>query len=191
MLSYPLPTRLTQCNSPTLPESAQPYSSLILPALRLLGVAQIASSLLPLFRKPDDISDIPLTPRQRSLLNLGPSSRPATPDGHYVTPPRYSRSTPRTASGSASDRRPGSVGSSRAATVGSPMNRSLSGSPLGGGTPLGASMLGAGGSPFGLSPTPGSGSPLARKAVERRSSVGLTNKWLYQKRKENPVGYYS
>lgn len=57
----------------------------MLPALNILVAC------LPLIRRKDDLSDIPLTPAQRKLLNLPPSSKPATPDTVYSTPPRYSR----------------------------------------------------------------------------------------------------
>jgi nucleoporin POM34 len=148
------------------------------------------------------MEDIPLTPRQRELLGLPPSSQPATPGSTYITPPRYTRSTPRSTS-------------SRAALAGSsPFRRSLSGSPMAA-SPLTGGGIGAG-SPFASSP--GSGSPYVRKATRKRYSLGdsvfgtpgvildesstslpgspsptgpqrgvsvsLNNKWLYQKQKE-------
>ena len=179
-------------NRPALPFSIDTPTSIILLSLRTFGLTQIVISLLPLIRKPDDVTDIPLTPRQRSLLNLPPSPHPATPDAQFITPPRYSRSTPRT--DSAGDRQIGSTGSSRAATVGSPLDRSVSGSSLGGPSPLtaagGVPLLGVNGSPFAHTPSPGSGSPLARKMIKgRTASVTLTNKWLYQKRMASPSGF--
>jgi nucleoporin POM34 len=138
----------------------------------------------PLFSKKDEMSDIALTPSQRALLGLGPTSAPATPGSAYVTPPRYLRSTSRNHS----------VGSSRAATVGSEgLDRSVG---SGSGTP------GFGKSTVWDSPI--AGSPLARKAMGKRASlgmgasigdggspspigqrnvaVGLSNKFLYQRR---------
>lgn len=139
----------------------------------------------PLIRKTDDMSDIALTPSQRALLGLGPASAPATPGSAYVTPPRYSRSASRNYS----------IGSSRAATVGSEgLDRS-------------AGSGGSGTPGFGKSnnwDSPITGSPLARKAMGKRASlsigqnigegstsspngqrnvaVGLSNKFLYQRR---------
>jgi nucleoporin POM34 len=173
-------------------------------------------SLAPLWKPKDDMSDIPLTPSQRKLLGLGPSSAPPTPGSAYVTPPRYTRSTSRNSSGS------------RAANFGSsPLDRSTNGSPI-----AGSPLAGRGsGSPYGLSgfgTSPASGSPLVRKAVagrrwsaggsglrdslrgtefdlgesktslpgspspttggQRHASVALNSKWLYQRGKGSPGG---
>ncbi|KAK6219788.1 nuclear pore complex component [Colletotrichum tabaci] len=160
--------------------------------VQLFPLANIGMAMLPLFRSEDDLSDIPLTPAQRKLLGLPPSSTAATPDAVYSTPPRYSR-TPSLAGSPAS-------------------NRSFSGSPLSGrGSPaLGSSLNGQSYSPsplnnspskfsaslnsnrrssFGSStnlgvstssslfPDPGTPSPSAGK----RTSVGLNNKWLYER----------
>ncbi|EDN91786.1 hypothetical protein SS1G_07647 [Sclerotinia sclerotiorum 1980 UF-70] len=58
-------------------------------------IFNIVVALRPFYAKRDDMEDIPLTPAQRKLLGLKPSSRPATPGSEYVTPPRYRRtSTP-------------------------------------------------------------------------------------------------
>ncbi|EDN02715.1 conserved hypothetical protein [Histoplasma mississippiense (nom. inval.)] len=66
------------------------YPDLVLLAIRLLLLLNIVVALYPLYRPKDDLSDIPLTPSQRSLLGLDPShSAPATPGSKYVTPPRY------------------------------------------------------------------------------------------------------
>ncbi len=122
--------------------------------LQLVPVLNIALALLPLLRKKDDIEDIPLTPAQRRLLGLPPSSNPATPGSKFSTPPRYSR-TP-----------------SISASVGS--NRSYASSPLSGkGSPATGARLS--GSPY--SPA---GSPLLQKAISggvsvaRRSSFGAS-----------------
>lgn len=106
------------------------------------------------------MADIPLTPSQRQLLGLGPSSAPATPgSGSYITPPRFARSTPR----SASSTQAGVFGSS-------PFDRSGNGSPVSGSPLAGRGSA----SPYGMSGFGStSGSPLVRKAVEgRRSSFG-------------------
>ncbi|KAI0835334.1 NPCC-domain-containing protein [Hypoxylon sp. FL0890] len=163
----------------------------------------IGANLLPLFRKKDDFSDIPLTPGQRRLLGLPPSSAPPTPGSVYSTPPRYAR-TP-SISGSAGSRRSFS-GSPRspASNDGSPtrgngnLNFSGIGSPsspllhkamngarrsslgsLGSMGSMGSSsLLGAStGSFFGGVPDTPSPTPPAGK----RSTIGLNSKWLYEK----------
>lgn len=107
------------------------------------------------------MADIPLTPSQRQLLGLGPSSAPTTPgSGSCITPPRFARSTPRSASGT----HVGVYGSS-------PFDRSGNGSPVSGSPLAGRGSA----SPYGMSGfgSPISGSPLVRKAVEgRRNSFG-------------------
>ena len=168
--------------------------------LHLIPLFNIGVALSPLFRKPDEMNDIPLTPAQRALLGLAPSSVPPTPGSTYSTPPRYSR-TPSVS---------GSVGS----------NRSYASSPLSGrGSPAPGGLLG--GSPY--SPA---GSPLLQKAVTgglnggrrssfgspaplgvssgtslfkdigstpsptagKRSSVGLNSKWLYERGRRSSGG---
>jgi nucleoporin POM34 len=157
------------------------------------------------------MSDIMLTPLQRQLKGLPPSSAPPTPGSAYTTPPKYTRSTPQSSG-------------SRAAIFGSsPFDRSASGSPI-----SGSPLAGRGpGSPYGLSgygTSPAGGSPLVRKAVEGRrfsaggvglrgseldfndssrsslpgspspsggqrgASVALNSKWLYQRGKGSPGG---
>ncbi|KAK0635200.1 nuclear pore complex component-domain-containing protein [Bombardia bombarda] len=74
-----------------IPELKQ-YSGTIYLAILLIPLINIGLALLPLFRKGDDLSDIPLTPSQRKLLGLPPVSMSApTPGSVYSTPPRYSR----------------------------------------------------------------------------------------------------
>ncbi len=163
-----------------------------------MPLINIAFALLPLVRPQDDLSDIPLTPAQRKLLGLPPSSRPATPNSAYSTPPRYSR-TPSLAGSPASIK---SYASSPLSAVASPASGQYSSprfgtspsklnapqyspstvSPLlhkavGGGVGLGAStassVFGDGGP---ATPTPTAG---------KRSSVSLNNKWLYEKGRRN------
>ncbi|KAI1178520.1 nuclear pore complex component-domain-containing protein [Nemania sp. FL0916] len=165
----------------------------------LLPAYNIIVSSWPLISAKDDLADIPLTPGQRKLLGLPPSSAPPTPGSVYSTPPRYSR-TP-SASGSPArrlsfssspiiNRTPSNQGSPTPATNGSgiasPSNHLLlqkamfgarrsslgslgSPSPLRGSSSLGASIFGSG--PESPSPSP-AGKP---------SSVGLSNKWRYDK----------
>ncbi|RKU47087.1 hypothetical protein DL546_000033, partial [Coniochaeta pulveracea] len=128
------------------------YASWTYLTLQLIPVINILLALLPLFRQIDDLSDIPLTPAQRKLLGLPPSSAPPTPSSTIATPPRYKR-TPSQA-GSASSHK--SYNSSPLSGNGSPSERRMSGSPV-----------------------PGSGSPLFQRAVTsgltmngRRSSMG-------------------
>ncbi|KAM0813507.1 putative Nuclear pore complex component [Seiridium cardinale] len=164
-------------------------------------IFNIGLALLPLVRPKDDLSDIPLTPGQRKLLGLQPSSAPPTPGSVYSTPPRYSR-TP-SISGSTGSKRSfsgfdspsayrsptegnsGGLGAYGPAfsPAGSPLiHKALNGarrSSLGSiGSPgsLGKSF-GASTSIFGGGPDSPSPSPLNGK----RSTVALNNKWLYER----------
>ncbi|KAL7625375.1 hypothetical protein AAE478_004592 [Parahypoxylon ruwenzoriense] len=162
----------------------------------------IATNLIPLVKPKDDFSDIPLTPGQRRLLGLPPTSAPPTQGSVFSTPPRYSR-TPSIS---------GSAGSKRSFSSSPLSNRSISnyGSPavgngsgsgnLGGlgspGSPLlqkamnGArrssfSSLGSPSSSFGASTStsfwggvPDSPSP---NPAKRNNTIGLNNKWLYER----------
>ncbi|KAI1812339.1 NPCC-domain-containing protein [Poronia punctata] len=166
-------------------------------ALFALPLYNIAINLLPLIRAKDDLSDIALTPAQRKLLGLPPSSAPPTPGSVYSTPPRYSR-TP-SASGSPASRRSfsSSPGSNR--SVSNPGTPTPAGNGTGGlmspllqKAMLGArrSSLGSLGSPspkasissistgsiFGNGPESPSPSPIGK-----RSSVGLNSKWRYDR----------
>ncbi len=96
--------------------------------LQMIPLANIGFAMLPLFRATDDLNDIPLTAAQRKLLGLAPSSRPATPNAAYSTPPRYSR-TPSVAGSMASNR---SYSSSPLSGKGSPaLGANTSFSPAG------------------------------------------------------------
>ncbi|KAJ1329589.1 nucleoporin POM34 [Microdochium nivale] len=187
--------------------AASQYFGLIWKAVLAIPAVQILANLLPLWRKPDELADIPLTSAQRQLLGLPPSSAPATPGSVYSTPPRYSR-TP-SMSGSASSKRSfsGSPQSNRAtpsrSDFGSPLlgassnGNGLKGSILGSpGSPLlqkaigGARRSSMGGSmgppsPLGFSTSSsifgGSGPESPSPASGKRSTVGLNNKWLYEK----------
>ncbi|KAK3351519.1 nuclear pore complex component-domain-containing protein [Neurospora tetraspora] len=184
--------------------SSKSYGSWIYAVLLLVPLFNIVVALLPLFRPADDLSDIPLTPSQRKLLGLPPIAK-ATPGATAIsTPPKYSR-TPSMAGTPASMKTGGSALS--VANNGSPgrtLNAPYSPSPVSPlfqkstmnvPSPLGASTMSnpfassisssafgssTGSSVFGegpATPTPASGK---RSNV---SSVALTNKWLYEKRR--------
>ncbi|KAK3325402.1 nuclear pore complex component-domain-containing protein [Apodospora peruviana] len=163
------------------------YGSFIFPVLLLIPLVNIGLALLPLVRPPDDLSDIPLTPSQRKLLGLPPSSRPATPNSAYSTPPRYSR-TPSVGGSPAMSASPLSARASPA-TEWRASNSPSTASPLlqkavaaggrrssfGTSSPLGASTAT---SIFGDSLGPSTPTPAS---AGKRSSVSLNNKWLYEK----------
>ncbi|GAP93119.2 putative nuclear pore complex component [Rosellinia necatrix] len=170
-------------------------------ALLALPLYNITTNLLPLIRTKDDLSDIPLTPGQRKLLGLPPTSTPPTPGSVYSTPPRFAR-TP-SASGSGTGRRsfssspvltrsPSNQGSPTPAGNGSttpgrypliqkamlgarhtPRRGSVgSSSPLGASISTSASIFGSsGGPPDTPSPSP----------AGKLSTVGLNSKWRYDK----------
>lgn len=165
--------------------------------LRGYGAFVICLALLPLIYDKDDLSDIPLTPTQRSLLGLTPSSQPASSGSQYITPPRYSRSsTPR------------SIGSNRSA---SPYSASPIGG-LGGGvgtyspsaSPLYQKALGRDVTRRLSYGTNGVPSPLVMSTALNQSSSSLTsntpspmpgrgasvsisNRWLYEKGRGSPA----
>ncbi|KAK3905320.1 nuclear pore complex component-domain-containing protein [Staphylotrichum tortipilum] len=189
-----------------IPPSIQLYTPYLHLSLLLIPLLNILLALLPLVRPKDDLADIPLTPSQRKLLGLVPtSSRPGTPDSAYSTPPRYSR-TPSLAGSPASIK---SYASSPLAGAGSPASGQYSSPRFNSASP---SKLAPGGqySPSPVSPllhkavnggarrgSFGSTSPLGAStgssvfggdgpstptpAAGKRSSVSLNNKWLYEK----------
>lgn len=163
-------------------------------AIRLFFAVNMVNALLPLVRRyyPDDIADIPLTPSQRTSMGLKasapasqtPASTYASPA--YVTPPRYSRSTPRSSFSNQGERPLMGSGSPHAGLGRSTSNSSYSpglGSSAtkrasyGAGSPFSNSLFGESGSSTG----PGTPTPSTGKA-----SVGLNNKWLYEKRRDSP-----
>lgn len=184
-----------------------PYSAWAIVLVRLAFAVNIAIAVAPLVRRyyPDDIADIPLTPSQRAAMGLKqgvlspptPGSAYASPN--YVTPPRYQRSTPRSNSfsGQADHTSQSPISGSPRASLArsssnSPFSSSATGSPLfqkalaaGSATKrlsYGASSMSS--SLFGdssSSATPGTPTPSTGKA-----SVGLNNKWLYEKRRDSP-----
>lgn len=165
--------------------------------LLLIPLFNIGVAVLPLVRPSDNLEDIPLTPAQRKLLGLRPTSQPPTPNAVYSTPPRYSR-TPSLA---------GSVAS----------NRSYTSSPLSGrGSPIKTANNNGGGSPFSSAGSPskfassgignrrssiGSSSAFASSTASslfpdaatsplagKRTSVSLNNKWLYERGRRSSGG---
>lgn len=159
---------------------------------------------LPLVRPKDELSDIPLTATQRKLLGLNPTVA-QTPDARFSTPPRYSR-TPSIAGSvgsrasyngspfegrgspvpfSPSQNFAGSVSQFSPKPIGSPLSQSVNGmsqrrSSFGSPSSFSSSLNGGN---FGASTSsnlfsdPTSPSPSAGK----RTSIGLNNKWLYEK----------
>lgn len=171
----------------------------------------ILISSLPLMRKPDPCEDVPLTPQQRKLLGLPPMTRPATPqeEAQYVTPPRFSRSaTPNSRTTSLNATRGGSSPlSGRGTPSGSFRLSGEWGSPAQGNqlrrTESGNSLLGSGGRESGgerrrLSYTAFSNSSgldisgfesigrIETPTKEKKASVGLNNKWLYERGRGSP-----
>ncbi|KAL8784984.1 MAG: hypothetical protein Q9213_003645 [Squamulea squamosa] len=185
-----------------LSKSWQAYLRAFIFYSSLLPVYNIAIALWPLYRGHDPVSDIPLTPSQRALLGLDPNAAPPpTPGAQYVTPPRYARSpTPRNESSASNRSRHSSVGktpftrkelSSESSLFGNSENPfSPSASPL-----WQKSMLGSGrdtrrrssmGTPSPLGPGKDSGSlwmPNTPSPVTGKggASVGLNNRWLYER----------
>ncbi|KAJ5345416.1 hypothetical protein N7452_003420 [Penicillium brevicompactum] len=182
------------------------YNEISLLLFQLFFVLNIGTALYPLFRAKDDLSDIPLTPTQRSLLGLDPAAtQPATPGTTFVTPPRYRLSTSRKASpasrqgspmssanASLSERRP-SVGTPfspvsspllyKAVSNGGNGNRESVQRQSFGSQSFGSTSPLARSNSFGESTLsmgslgPATPSPLAGK----RTSLGVKNKWLYER----------
>lgn len=190
---------LTRHSIPTffvsLTKSLSPYGSYMVIACRLILLYNIAYACTPLIRQKDDLSDIPLTPTQRKLLGLAPSSSPQTPGSQYITPPRFPRSTPRsseraTVGSSLSGRsspRGGSPSGSPYSPVPSPLlQKAVSGNAtrrlsFGTPSPLSSSRVASDSSleqsKLPSTPTPTSGS---------RASVQLNNRWLFERGRSSP-----
>lgn len=181
------------CYSPSLDSFIQStglfvYYGTVLARLILLWNIMVALS--PIFRVPDDLSDIPLTPSQRALLGLGPASRPASPGSPYITPPKYSRSpTPLSSRGSRS--LSGSaysdplLGGSIRGTPNSPSASPLFHKAIG----RDAARRLSYGTPSPLGPSSRLGDSSASSMMmntpsppaARGASVGLSSRWLYEK----------
>jgi len=165
-------------------------------AARLMLVFNIIVAIRPALQRKDDLSDIPLTPGQRKLLGLPPSSGQPTPEAQYITPPRYPRS-PAPQSGSPISKNtvystsplsgkgsPG-FGTPKGSPNASPLIQKAFGGVLNGsrrpsyGSP---SPLGPGLSRAGGFDTPGTPTP----SLGKGTSVGLNNRWLYEKGRASP-----
>jgi nucleoporin POM34 len=143
------------------------YTLTLLRLYVLLNIALTLRPLSPYLAKTDTLTDIPLTPSQRSLLGLTPSPSPATASTGYITPPRYRRSSGSFTSSSLNSNTstPTSGRSISANYASSPLSSSrytLGFSP-GTQTPFRTQRTGSG-SPFNFSP---SASPLLHKAIGR------------------------
>ncbi|KAK4868140.1 hypothetical protein LT330_007338 [Penicillium expansum] len=170
------------------------YQEVPLLVLQLFFIFNVLVALYPLFRPKDDLSDISLTPTQRSLLGLDPAvTPPATPGTTFVTPPRYRLSTSRKASPASRQSSPMSANASfseRRSSISTPF--SPASSPLlykamsnGGRESVQRQSFGSA-SPLALSNSfgestmsmgPSTPSPLMGK----RGSLGVKNKWLYER----------
>ncbi|KAL7936740.1 nuclear pore complex component domain-containing protein [Trichoderma chlorosporum] len=171
---------------------------------QLLPFIQIGMACLPLIRPKDELSDIPLTATQRKLLGLDPSVIAPTPDAKFSTPPRYSRTPSIASSVGSRPSYPGSPLEGRGNSFSNSLNQSLAGS-LPQFSPIGSPLLqnvnsmnhrkSSFGSPgsfgdslgvnFGASTSsnifdPSSPSP-SSPSGGKRTSIGLNNKWLYEK----------
>lgn len=187
-----------ECSFPSLFQEGhlQPYPNYFYWAIQIIFMYNIGTACAPLLRPKDDMSDIPLTPAQRKLLGLPPSSAPPTPGSHYITPPRYAR-TPTPLSGSPAAN--GAYSGSPLAGRGSPLSGSISGSPFSpatspllqramGGVSTGSrrhsygspSSLGPAGSRMSAADAPGTPSP-----ASKGTGIGLNSKWLYDKGRRN------
>ncbi|KAJ6186038.1 Nuclear pore complex component [Penicillium mononematosum] len=135
-----------------------------------------------------------LTPTQRSLLGLDPAATPpATPGTTFVTPPRYRLSTSRKASPASRQPSPMSANASfseRRSSISTPFSPASS--------PLLYKAMSNGGRESVQRQSFGSASPLARSnsfgestmsmapstpspLVGKRGSLGVKNKWLYER----------
>lgn len=166
-------------------DTSSDVTTLVFVAARLMLVANIVVSLrqgIPYIARQDNIEDIPLTPSQRSLLGLPPSTKttqagsPLAASPGYITPPRYHRrlsnnATPSstlngtaTADPSSADRRSISGNYSASPLSTSRYTLGFSPSPSAPQTqPFNRTGRTASGSPF--SP---SASPLLHKAIDRQ-----------------------
>ncbi|PBP27539.1 hypothetical protein BUE80_DR001399 [Diplocarpon rosae] len=169
-----------------------PWATVIYYALQIIFIFNIFMACSPLFRTPDDFSDIPLTPAQRKLLGIPASSATPTPGSEYTTPPKYTRTpTPLSGSPSAS----GDYSNSPLSKKGSPTGGvpfSPSASPLlykAIGSGMNSNRRASHGSSSPLGPAssrvnfpeiPGSPSPAAKNG-----GISLNSKWLYDKGRRN------
>ncbi|OAP64743.1 hypothetical protein AYL99_00715 [Fonsecaea erecta] len=141
-----------------------------------LNIILLLRPVMPYISKKDQITDIPLTPSQRSLLGLHPSlhttQSPAGSAASYITPPRYRRLS---GSFGGSPAMGSPVGYGSASTDRRSISANYSSSPLSTSrytvgfspTPSQSLRRTVSGSPFSPSPT---ASPLFHKAVSQNQS---------------------
>jgi len=194
LLAMWMSEKFVKANIPSLFHATaplRPYSTYLYILMRFLLVYNIIVAVLPLARRKDDLSDIPLTPAQRKLLGLPPSSTPPTPGSQYVTPPRYARSpTPHSgspSSGYSNSPLSGKGSGGKDTPKGSPFSQNAS--PLLH-KAIGGGMNGPRRSSYGTPSPLGPGGPKASWAdgsatpspsTGKAASVSLNNKWLYEK----------
>lgn len=194
-----------------LSQPIQSYVHLSVLISALIPSLNIGLALLPLYHGQDNVPEISLTPSQRALLGLDPNATPPPTQGtRYITPPRYPRSPiPRNGSPASSRSNRSSAGStpysrkdrsSESPSYGRLSNESPfspSASPLwqkatfGSGRGLGRTQSLGSPSPLGLGKNdsrwclPGTPSPLGGKGQGQGqgASVGLNNRWLYQRQR--------
>ncbi|KAF8253026.1 NPCC-domain-containing protein [Wilcoxina mikolae CBS 423.85] len=156
------------------PDAIFSYSIYALWAIRTLFVYNIVDVLLKLLRPADDFSDVALTPDQRKLLGLSPgtlrAASAARPE-NFVTPPRYTKSTPTSRSASPLPGNTSPTMQRKAAlnSQGIGMGGSAMDTPP---SPLGSPLRGAG--------KPGWASPRS-PSNGGASSVVPSNRWAYEK----------
>lgn len=160
--------------------------------------------LYPIYRAPDQVSDIPLTPSQRALLGLDPNSTsPATQGTEYITPPRYriSSSSRRRSSGSWGNSPFSYSGAEDSPTRSHPDSPPFTPS----GSPLFHKGIWSGGRDSGRRNSFGSPSPLGRSSIGARDGSSLrapstptpfgkgtspvmTQKWLFERSRMSSSG---
>ncbi|OAL71424.1 hypothetical protein A7D00_4325 [Trichophyton violaceum] len=180
------------------------YPDIVLLVIRLLLFINIAMTLYPIYRAPDQVSDIPLTPSQRALLGLDPNSTsPATQGTEYITPPRYriSSSSRRRSSGSWGNSPFSYSGAEDSPTRSHPDSPPFTPS----GSPLFHKGIRSGGRDSGRRNSFGSPSPLGRSSIGARDGSSLrapstptpfgkgtspvmTQKWLFERSRMSSSG---
>lgn len=178
-------------------DAVEPGFTIALWLCRAFALFNIALASAPLLRQKDDMSDIPLTPRQRSLLGLEPTNKPATPGSHYITPPRYSRTpTPRGGSRSGSpysdhsqSGTPGGAYGNSYSPSASPLFQKAVGRDaarrLSHGSPVPSNSRAADqsvASVFSATPSP---------SHSRNLGIPLSSRWLFEKGKANGLSFRS
>lgn len=157
-------------------------------------------TLYPIYRAPDQVSDIPLTPSQRALLGLDPNcTSSATQGTEYITPPRYRISS------SSRRRSSGSWGNSPFSFSGAEDSPTRSHSDSPPFTPSGSPLFQKGIRSGGRRNSFGSPSPLGQSSIGARDGSSLrapstptpfgkatspvmTQKWLFERSRMSSPG---